>query len=292
MTGSLLLASCSREEVSKLEINKSTYEISKEQVIQENSSFLDDGQIKIGLVSDLEGAIKECSESAKILEKENVDVVIIAGDVYENERIRRNPLFPNSTNNPVEMVNCIRPYSELGVPVFIIAGNHETRGDYFEGISKLEKNVISINSRSVDLHGVNIVGMGGYHHPSFIPKDGFLLGESDYKRAEDNLLKFQRQNEPTIFVTHGPPKSGTKIDYVRGVGHVGDKNISKILNNSDLDEIINVHGHIHEGGRNRDSYSSGSSINVASITPYNNSKGSNTGLLTFNEGKFSYKELN
>jgi len=131
--------------------------------------------------------------------------------------------------------------------------------------------------------------MGGYHVPERTA--GFLLTEADYQRAKKELEKFQVQDEPILFITHGPPRSTTKIDYVLSIKeHVGDDKIKEILD-GDLENIVNFHGHIHEGGRHKDEYNSGFSYNIAAITPFNNPLGPNTGLITINDGKVSYKEI-
>jgi len=275
-------------------INNNAYQVSGNDIVQTKSSFLEDGFIKIGVVSDIEGAIDNAKNSAKKLREQNPDLIIVAGDCYENEKIRRNPIYPNSTNNLQEMIKGIEPYAQLNIPVFVIAGNHERKKVYNKALKELKEkyqNIFDINEGTVDLKGFNIVGMGGYHHLGFTAKDGFLLNNSDYNDAYNDLKQFQTQYEPTIFVTHGPPKSKTLIDYVEGVGNVGDETIRKIMN-SNLEGIINVHGHIHEGGGNLDRYNSGVAINVAAITDFNNLRGANTGLITINQnGEIKYQEL-
>lgn len=294
IAGAMALSGCSKEEAKEILIQGSAYSVSVNDIVQTESSLLDDGEIKIGVVSDIEGAIENARTSANKLESENPDAVIIAGDCYENEGIRRNPVYPYSTDNLQEMIDGIEPYAELGVPVFVIAGNHEVQSVYNKAIAKLQEkyhNIFDINEKAVDLEGINIVGMGGYHDPRFMPKDGFLLTNSDYSRAGEDLDEFQSQEEPTIFVTHGPPKSKTLIDYVQGVGHVGDEKIQRIMNSSNLEDIVNVHGHIHEGGRNSAKYDAGTAVNIAAITRYNNQKGANTGLISIINGEVSYETV-
>ncbi len=273
-------------------VNGSDYSISGSEILQKKSSFLDDGEINIGVVSDIEGAVKNAEISANRLAKQNIDAVVIAGDCYENEDIRRNPVYPNSTDNLHEMIDSIEPYAKLGVPIFVIAGNHEVQSVYNDAIKELQEeypNVFDINEKAADLKGVNIVGMGGYHHPRFTTRYGFLLDNGDYKRAEEDIDELQSQKEPIVFVTHGPPKSDTRIDYVRGAGHVGDDSIAKIMD-SNLGDIINVHGHIHEGGGASDKYKAGVAINVASIISYMN-KGGQTGMITIKNNKAEFKKV-
>ena len=151
------------------------------------------------------------------------------------------------------------------------------------------KNVYDINNQEVDLKGINLVGLGGYHHSGFTPSNGFLINQSDYNKAIKSLRKLNSQNEKTIFITHGPPKSTSKIDYVNGAGHVGDDTIKKIMN-EDLD-LVNVHGHIHERGGNVANYKSGIAINAASITRYMANSPAKALLLTIKNNSLKYNWL-
>ena len=260
-------------------------------VAQNSGEFIEDGQVKIGIVSAIEGALDNARNSAaKLRGVEGLDAVIVAGDCYENEDIRRNPSYPGSTDNVNEMIDGIKPYAELGVPVFVIAGNHEVQSVYNEAIGRLREefpNVFDINDETVDLEGLNLVGMGGYHHPRFTDVNGFLLNGNDYERAFSDLKELQSQNEPTVLVTHGPPKASgsSRIDLVRGAGHVGDESTREIMQSPDLSDVTNVHGHIHEGGRNSFGYRAGKSHNVAAVTSFMNRRGPNTSLLTIEDGQ-------
>ncbi|MBI2632135.1 metallophosphoesterase [Candidatus Pacearchaeota archaeon] len=271
----------------KVSINGSEYIISEKNIVQTKSSFLDDGVIKIGAVSDIEGDIEgdleNAVKTAEILRKESVDVVVIAGDCYENEKLRINPKYPESVDNEGEMIAGIKPYAFLDVPVFVIPGNHEDREIYNGAINKLRENypnVFSINGREVDLIGINMVGMGGYHDRRFLSPDGFQLRRDDYEKALASLRELYQQGEQIILVTHGPPYSNTKIDYVENVGNVGDKGISHLLV-QDLEKIVNLHGHIHEGGGSLAYFGQNLAINVSSVGEYN-THGGNCTILTFN----------
>lgn len=248
-------------------------------VQQHQNDFLQDGSIQFGIVSDIEGHLAGAEMAAQALKTEEsasgnaLDAIIVAGDVYENEAIRRNPLYPRSTDNIQEMVVGLQPFAGLGVPVFIVRGNHEEERVYREALRQLQQvnpAVFDISDATLDFSGVNMVGMGGYHDPRFLAETGKLLTENDYETAVRRLQSLQEQNEPTFFITHGPPRATTAIDYVPGFGHVGDQNLTRILNDSTLRNVVHLHGHIHEGGGNEERFPAGISVNVASITPYQN----------------------
>lgn len=265
-------------------------------VQQHQNDFLQDDSIQFGIVSDIEGHLAGAEMAAQALKTEEsasgnaLDAIIVAGDVYENEAIRRNPVYPQSRNNVQEMVAGLQPFAELGVPVFVIRGNHEEERVYQEGLRQLQQTnpaVFDISNATLDFSGVNIVGRGGYHDPRFLAETGRLLTEEDYASARNELERLQEQDEPTFFVTHGPPRATTAIDYVPGFGHVGDQNLTRILNDSTLRNIVHLHGHIHEGGGNEERFPAGTSINVASITQYQNPNWPKVFLCTVEEERES-----
>lgn len=286
LLGIALLGGCgfSREnEWEVLKINESEYRVSYEKIVQTKSSFLDDNVVKIGAVSDIEGNLEKAVGTAEVFRNENVDAVVIAGDCYENEKIRTKAKYPESRDNVHEMIAGIKPYAFLGVPVFVIPGNHEEINVYNEAISNLRANypnVFNINNKEVDLIGINMVGMGGYHDKRFTSPEGFHLRREDYEKALASLKGLYQQGEQTILVTHSPPFSNTKIDYVENVGNVGDKAISYLLVQG-LEKIVNLHGHIHEGGGSCARFGENLAINVASVGDYN-THGGNCTILTFN----------
>jgi Icc-related predicted phosphoesterase len=165
------------------------------------------------------------------------------------------------------MFDGLQPFAELGVPVYVIPGNHEERDVYRQGLAMLQQQypqVIDVNGKAVDAGGAHLVGLGGYYLKNFIPDDGFLTNATSYAAAERQLKSF-RAEAPVIFVTHSPPLGRSKIDLVEGVGHVGDANITRILSGT---SVFHVCGHIHEGGGTFEQFNRSTSYNAASITPY------------------------
>ena len=225
--------------------------------------------ITLGIVSDIEGAIENAQRAAAQLR--DADLVIIAGDVYENEQLRVESLYPESKDNKKEMIEGITPFAELGIPIYVIPGNHEEQEVYFSGIAALqERYPLVFDLYDADLEGVNLVALRGYHDEQFITKEGFTLEEKEYQETQEKITFFQKQNEPLIFVTHGPPLSETDQDWVEGVGHVGDAKITKMLEETKNKNMLHVHGHLHEHSGKESIFPVGTSLNIASITSYNN----------------------
>ena len=234
-----------------------------------------DGEIRLAAMSDLEGFEGFSKMIAEELAGRGVDLVVVAGDLYEDEGHRKHPVLPDSTDNVAEMVADLRPLAALGVPVYVIAGNHESRAVYAAAMAVLARecpNVVDINARSVDLDGLNIVGMGGYHQAGRGAPDAFVIGPEDYARARANLADFAatQPGEPVVFLSHSPPLGAGNEDYVEGFGvngHTGDPALAAIL-----DELPCWHlcGHIHQRGGEQEAFARGVSRNVASVTPYYN----------------------
>ena len=295
LTGLALVGSYSQEKV--ISIYGNSYASSAQAIVQTRGSVMSDGIIKIGIVSDLEGDIADIDKSVQKLKNvSGLDGIIIAGDCYENEAIRRQPLFPNSTDNIKEMA-AIEKYAALKVPVFVIPGNHETRDIYEKAILKMHDDgyvgIFDINGRSVDLKGLNIIGLGGYYDNKFMPENGFLLTREDYSRAVRQILSYKSQNEETLLVTHSPPYTqGGKIDRILQGANVGDVNISLMLSDPRLGKFDNVNGHIHEAGGTSAEFPDGNSYNVAAINPLNNPTSGDVTLLTiYGNGKKEFTQL-
>ena len=274
--------------------------INADQGVVKFDSFLSDGVIKFIIISDLEGDSYQIQESLKVIRRHmDLDCIIIAGDLYENEELRYNPLFIHKKDNVMEMMQNLLPYASLNIPVFIIAGNHEERLVYDEALSRLHStgygNLIDLNRKGIDFKGINLIGLGGYHNTSIMPETGIRIYDKDYEEVLNLIKSFQVQNEVTLFITHGPPWTGNSfLDYLPEYGYVGDKKISEILNHKGFKNIYHLHGHLHERSGMSARFASAISVNVSGITSYNNTKSSFGGLVftITKDGDVSLSQLN
>jgi len=241
--------------------------------------------VKLVIISDLEGDAYQINESVRRIKMlSDLDGIVFAGDLYENEEIRRMPQFPFLRQNVQEMFNNLLPYAKLKCPMFIIAGNHEEQDIYETALIRLHEagyaHIIDINRAAIDFDGINIVGLGGYHFDQIMPNNGFKISQKDYEDAFNMIKDFQSQNEITLFITHGPPKTESgSLDYVNNIGHVGDFKIAEVLNFNGFKNIYHFHGHLHERGNIRERFNSGISINVSAITSYNRLSKDNMGII-------------
>lgn len=230
--------------------------------------------VRIGVVSDVEGAIANARTMAAALGKQSPDMILVAGDCYENEARRKAPAFPDSGDNISEMVAGLAPFAELGVPMFVIPGNHETQGDYNAAMNILTQrypNVRNFHMQTMETDELVLVGMGGYHDFKRMPEDGFRIGKEQYAWLSGVLGELSGKGKPVIFFTHGPPKTDTRADLVVNVGHVGDAELARRING--IPGLVVLHGHIHEGGGASARVGLALDFNAASVTPYMNPHG-------------------
>ncbi len=159
--------------------------------------------IKFGVVSDIHNEGEKAKKIAKRFQEQRVDAIIIAGDIsryfgdYEH--------IPES----VEIRNSIIHFLETKKPVYVIAGNHETRDCYFRTISKLTKdynNLFDLSTlKYADLNGVNIFGVSG--GTFFLPLGGFSV-KQEIKSIDDAV--FSLDNDPILMLSHVPPRFNHK----------------------------------------------------------------------------------
>ncbi len=249
---------------------------------------------KIAVVSDLEGALDNVEKSVNKIKKEGVQLIIIAGDCYENEELRGNrSLYPNSRDNYSEMINCIKPYAELKIPVFVIPGNHEVKTIYNKAIKKLQENyhnVEEVSDKLIEFPSFSIVTIGGYHHPRFTATGGFLISNSQYQLTFQNLQKASKREKPVLFISHGPPYTNSNIDKIIQGMNVGDKVFTQIMMMPEIKNILHIFGHIHEAGGNFFNFSEDkTSINTAAITNYLSDKSVRGTIVEIKDNKAIWK---
>ncbi|MFW6230683.1 MAG: metallophosphoesterase family protein [Nanoarchaeota archaeon] len=247
---------------------------------------------KIGVLSDIEGSIEYAQKAAGKLKQEDIDCIIIAGDSYENHEIKYHPRFPYEKDKRRQMKQGLLPFVKLGVPVYIIPGNHENKNVYrnvLKELRKKHKNLFDITGKTVKRPSFAIVGLGGFHDFMLSDPDALLIEKRDHKKAEKEIKKLSGK-QPIIFVSHGPPLSTAFIDMVDGFGHTGDVEITRILDEN-VQDVINIHGHIHERGGEYEKFRSGISINIAAITDFRNKRFSNTAVIELVDDKAFYREI-
>lgn len=177
--------------------------------------------MKILAASDIHGDKSALENLVKKAKKEDVDMVVLCGDLT---------LFED------DLTGIIGPLKELNKKVILIPGNHET----FSSIEFLAKQykpgVYNLHGRSMRFYNeIGLFGVGGSNTGIFqtTEKETGELLEKAHKPIKDTKHK--------IMITHTPP-FGTKIDALWE--HVGSKAIREKVEEIQPDVVLC--GHIHE----------------------------------------------
>jgi Icc-related predicted phosphoesterase len=192
-------------------------------------------KFKILAAADIHGDAKLTRELAKRAEKENVDLVVLCGDLVGN----------------VETKDIIKPFQQKNKKVLIIPGNHES----FATIDFLAElyGVRNIHGYSVKYENIGFFGAGGTSDMMMFPG---AISENELfttlKKAYTGLQGIEKK----IMVTHMHP-SGSASEFS---GIPGSKAITKAIKQFKPDILL--HGHIHEAGGIEDNIGDTRIINV------------------------------
>ena len=190
---------------------------------------------KILAVGDVHGdsrLIKKLAEQAK---KENVDIVILAGDLTFAE---------------TEFKNIIKPFIDAKKQVLIIPGNHEST-EITNFLAEIYPPTKNIHGHSFIKGDLGIFGAGG--------------ADIGIKQIEDNeiyhLLKIGNEKikglNKKLMVTHMHPQ-GTKSEFS---GFRGSRTIRKAIERFKPD--VAIFAHIHEAAGTEDKIGKTRVINVS-----------------------------
>lgn len=176
-------------------------------------------KFKILAASDTHGDSKVTRKLAEKAKKENVDLVVLCGDI----------------TGFVETKDVIAPFKRAGKKVLIIPGNHDSfaTADFLAQVYGVK----NIHGYSVKYDDIGFFGAGGaINLPGFpgATTDKELF--SNLKRAHDSLKGIEKK----IMVTHMHPSES--ISEFSGIP--GSKSITKAIKEFKPDILI--HGHIHE----------------------------------------------
>jgi len=190
---------------------------------------------KILAVGDIHGdtgLVKRLAERAK---KENVDLVILAGDLTF---LGRNPR------------GLIGPFLKNNKEVLLIPGNHDSEG-MVETLSSIYPNARNLHGYSVKMGNLGIFGAGGFNinNTKATDKEVLDLLKKGYEGVKGAGKK--------IMVTH-MHHAGSKSEFS---GFGGSKGIRKAIDYFKPDFLISAH--IHEAGGVHEKVGKTQVINVA-----------------------------
>jgi len=173
--------------------------------------------MKILAASDLHGDSRLARNLASKAEKENVDLVILCGDLTGFEKTK----------------GLIKPFKEKNKKVLILPGNHDSfatidfLADYYA--------VKNIHGYSASYEGIGFFGAGG---ADIGPRS--LMTEKEILKTLEKAHSGLKGIEKKVMLTHMHPE-GSKSEFS---GILGSSAIVKAIKKFKPDFLL--HGHIHE----------------------------------------------
>jgi hypothetical protein len=147
----------------------------------------------------------------------NPDLIICGGDIT---------IFESRIEEEMKYL------SELGKPVLVIHGNHETSNAMLREAEKYN-NITFLHKKWYREGGYLFFGYGG---------GGFSLVDVGFEKIAKRFAKEIKEGDKVVLITHGPPFD-TTIDLIED-DHVGCKSYRKFIDKHDIPIVIS--GHLHE----------------------------------------------
>ncbi len=175
-------------------------------------------KLKILAAGDIHGDREAAKKLAKKAEKENVDLIILAGDLT---------LAESSTKG------IVGPFVKTKKPILLIHGNHESIAT-IDFLSEVYPNTKNLHGYSFVKDDVGIFGCGGADFGAS------PLNEKEFFETLSKAHEAVKGLKKKIMVTHMHPFK-SKAEFS---GFKGSKGIRKALEKFKPDILIS--GHIHE----------------------------------------------
>ncbi len=188
--------------------------------------------LAIGDIHGDTGLVKRLAEKA---EKENVDLIILAGDLTFAEQSTK---------------NLIGPFIKAKKQVLLIPGNHESLATT-KFLEEMYPNTKNIHGYSLKKDGLGIFGAGAGDIGINQIKDSKIFDL--LKKGHDKIKDTERK----VMVTHMHPQ-GSKAEFS---GFKGSKAVKKAINEFHPDVLITAH--IHEASGIEEKMGNTKVINVS-----------------------------
>jgi len=199
LTGTLLFAGCAQNnsylEKKNLYLGNQAYSVENNKLTQISEKT---NQIAFGVVSDIHNEPIKAKKIADKLMQENVDAIVVTGDMAKTLPM------PFNLSEKKHIRDSLIPFLETGKPIYVIAGNHETRFVYKKTMKQLAEDYDNLfdlaTLKYADLNGVNLFGVsGGYPGPI----GNFSL---DYALKKVDKAVFSLDKDPVLMISHMPPR--------------------------------------------------------------------------------------
>ncbi|MBI2628476.1 metallophosphoesterase [Candidatus Pacearchaeota archaeon] len=174
-------------------------------------------KLRILAAGDIHGDSKTTKKLAEKAEKENVDLVILTGDL----------------TGWTETKDLIKPFTEKHKKVLIIPGNWDSfaTADFLANVYGVK----NIHGYSVKYENIGIFGAGGARGPG--PGD---ISDNEIMKTLEKAHSSLRGIERKIMITHMHP-AGSKSEFS---GIPGSRSIARAIEK--FKPNILLHSHIHE----------------------------------------------
>lgn len=174
-------------------------------------------KFKILAASDIHGDTKATKKLAERAEKEDVDLVVLCGDI----------------TGIVETKNLIKPFKDKGQKVLLLPGNWDSFAttDFLASLYGVK----NIHGYSAQYEDVGFFGAGGADVGPFN-----ALSEREMMKTLEKAHSGLKGVEKKVMLTHMHPL-GSKSEFS---GFEGSKSIRKAIEKFKPDVLL--HGHIHE----------------------------------------------
>ena len=178
--------------------------------------------MKILAAGDIHGDSRLASKLAERAEKENVDLVILCGDLTQGEK---------STSN------IIGPFVKKKKKVFLIPGNHETiaTADFLAELY----DVTNLHGYSIKYKDIGFFGCGGANIGLFQLSEDEIF--SSLKKGFDNI-KYLRKK---VMITHVHPSDTAMEKFTKYFP--GSDGVKKAIDKFKPDFLLCSHVHEAEG---------------------------------------------
>ena len=173
---------------------------------------------KIMAISDIHGDSKLVNKLAEKAEKENIDLVILAGDLTWMEQ---------STQN------LVGPFIRKNKKVLLLHGNHESIATV-DFLSEMYPNTKNLHGYSIKHNDLGIFGVG-WANFGVEP-----MSEKDFKEVLEQAHFYIKDMKKKLMISHmHPAKTKSEFSGIRG-----SKSIRKAIEKFQPD--LALFGHIHE----------------------------------------------
>jgi Icc-related predicted phosphoesterase len=199
-----------------------------------------DDQATFGVLANIKEDTPEnlanIQKALAFFKESQADAILVVGDVGESES---------------QIANALTPIAETGLPVFVIIGNREKKGDFNTAVASVAAKfpgVINLGQvRLVSLDDVALVSLPGYHDKAYLhAEDGcqYLPADVDATKAVIQAAA----PKTVVMVSHGPPKQegSESLDRTLEQANVGDAALAALLRDSGVK--FGVFANIQEAG--------------------------------------------